>query len=525
MIGRSSDPRGASPAILVLMADTQTSVRPRSLTVRGRIVGVVVAVAAIGILVSGVAAFAVERQRVLDAVEDRLRASVESVRFVVADGTWTGLEPALAAVVQQVNPDDNAGSLGIIDGRAALVPGVPVDAPLDRHPELVDRVVRETQGEVVVAGTFVAEDGTALRYIATPVRLAEDPAEGVFVTAYDLDAELAEIDDAARIFAIAATITVAVLAVVAWLVAGRLLRPLRELRETAERITATASGERIPVRGRDDISELTVTVNDMLDRLEGALDSQRRLLDDVGHELKTPITIVRGHLELLDVDDPAEVEETRGLAIDELDRMAGLVGDLTEMARLGAPSALERVDVDVAELTHAVIAKARGIVGAEVREGPVAEVRAVLDPARITQAVLQLAQNAVTHGGGAFTIGSLADPDGRELRVTVADRGPGIPPAQRSRIFERFGRAGEGRGARGSGLGLPIVDAIARAHGGHVELASTPGFGAAFSLVIPIEHAHPDDDVSTKPIPVVGSAPDERDAEASADARLAGGPR
>jgi signal transduction histidine kinase len=488
------------------MADAQTSVRPRTLTVRGRIVGVVVVVAAIGIAVSGIAAFAAERQRVLDAVEDRLRASVESVRFVVAEGTWTGLEPALAAVVQQVNPDDNAGSLGIIDGRAALVPGVPVDAPLDRHPALVDRVVRETEGDVVVAGTFVAEDGTSLRYIATPVRLAGDPAAGVFVTAYDLGAELAEIDDAARIFTVAAAITVAVLAVVAWLVSGRLLRPLRELRETAERITATASAERIPVRGRDDISDLTVTVNDMLDRLEGALDSQRRLLDDVGHELKTPITIVRGHLELLDPGDPAEVEETRSLAIDELDRMAVLVGDLTEMARLGAPSALERVEVDVAELTRAIIAKARGIAGADVGEGPVAEARAVLDPARVTQAALQLAQNAVTHGGGTFTIGSIVDPGGGDLRITVADRGPGIPAAQRARIFERFGRAGQGRGSRGSGLGLPIVDAIAHAHGGHVELASTPGFGAAFSLVIPLEGPRGRDDVATKPIPVVGSS-------------------
>jgi signal transduction histidine kinase len=424
------------------------------------------------------------------------------VRFVVAEGTWAGLSDALAAVVQQVNPDDNAGSLGIIDGEAALIPGVPVDVPLDERPALVPRLVEETAGDRVVTGTYVGEDGAALRYLATPVRLAGDPGSGIFVTAYDLDAELAEIDDAAAVFSVAAAATVAVLAVVAWVVAGRLLRPLRELRATAARITATASGERIPVHGRDDVSELTVTVNDMLDRLEGAIEGQRRLLDDVGHELKTPITIVRGHLELLDPDDPAEVEEARALAIDELDRMAGLVGDLTEVARLGSPYAIEPVETDVGELTRAIIAKARALEGAEVREGPIADARAEIDPARVTQAALQLAQNAVTHGGGAFTIGSLVDAGTGELRLTVADHGPGIPPAQAARVFERFGRTGEGRGRSGSGLGLAIVEAIAAAHGGRVELASTPGFGAAFSLVLPTERAA--DEVRTQPLPVVG---------------------
>jgi signal transduction histidine kinase len=262
---------------------------------------------------------------------------------------------------------------------------------------------------------------------------------------------------------------------------------LRELRATAERITATASAERIPVQGRDDVSDLTRTVNDMLDRLDGAIEGQRRLLDDVGHELKTPITIVRGHLELLDPNDAAEVVSARALAIDELDRMAALVGDISEMLRLGAPSSLQRGRTDLGGLTRSIIAKARAIGGAEVSEGPIAEGRAVLDAARVTQAVLQLAQNALTHGGARFTIGSHLASGDREVRFTVADRGPGIPEEQRARIFERFGRVEQGRGRSGSGLGLAIVETIAVAHGGRVELASTPGFGAAFSLVLPLD--------------------------------------
>jgi signal transduction histidine kinase len=335
-------------------------------------------------------------------------------------------------------------------------------------------------------GTFVAGDGVALRYIATPVQIADDPTEGIFVAAYDLGGELAEINDAARIFLIAAAVTVGATAIVGLLVAGRLLRPLRELRATAERITATASTERIPVQGRDDVSELTRTVNDMLDRLDGTIESQRRLLDDVGHELKTPITIVRGHLELLDPDDPVEVEEARTLAIDELDRMSSLVGDITDMVQLGSPSALQRTATELGGLTRSIIAKARALADAEVREGPIAEGIATLDPARVTQAVLQLAQNAVTHAGGRFTIGSYLEGDAGDVRFTVADQGPGIPDDQRERIFERFSRVEHGRGRSGSGLGLAIVDAIAIAHGGRVELTSTPGFGAAFSLVLPL---------------------------------------
>ncbi len=468
------------------MAERATSARPRPLTVRGRIVGVVVAVAAVGILVSGFAAYAVERERVLAAVEERLLAGVENVRFVVTDGTWTGLDEALAAVVQQVNPDDNAGSLGIIDGNAAFVPGMPVDVPLDRYPDLVPRVVAETAGERVVTGTY-AGDGVALRYIATPVRLAGDPAEGVFVNAYDIRGELSEIDGAASTFLIAAAVAVGVTAIVGWLVASRLLRPLRELRATAERITATASAERIPVRGNDDVSELTRTVNDMLDRLDGAIEGQRRLLDDVGHELKTPITIVRGHLELLDPADPIEVEAARALAIDELDRMSALVGEITDMVKLGTAPVLQRTETDLGALTSSIISKARAIIGAdEVRAGPIAEGVAELDAARVTQAVLQLAQNAVTHGGGRFVIGSHVESPAAEVRFTVADQGPGVPEDQRSRIFERFGRVEQGRGRSGSGLGLAIVTAIATAHGGRVELASSPGFGAAFSLVLPL---------------------------------------
>ncbi|WP_173922747.1 HAMP domain-containing sensor histidine kinase [Agromyces sp. Marseille-P2726] len=477
------------------MAQTEATQAPRraSFPVRARIVGIVVIVAAIGVFLAGAFAHVVQRERILANIDDRLTTTVENARIVVTEGQWTGLEPALRAVVQQINPDRNEGTLGIIDGRAALVPGVNVDVPLDAYPSLVPRVVDETAGGNVVMGTFVSGDD-ALRYIATPVRLANDPQQGIFVAAYDVRGSLADLDAAARTFAISAAVTVAAAAVVGWLVSGRLLGPLRRLRETAARITATASSERVDVHGNDDVSQLARTFNEMLDRLDGALEGQRRLLDDVGHELKTPITIVRGHLELLDPSSPADVEETRGLAIEELDRMADLVADISSALEAGSTRNLVLEPVDVGALTRAVIAKAQAIDGARVTEGPVAEGTATLDAARVTQAILQLAANAATHGGGDITIGSriVEKGDGPStVAFAVADRGPGIPEEAQAAVFERFGRVDVGRGVKGSGLGLSIVQAIARTHGGRVDLVSTPGFGSTFTLVLPL---HPPGD-------------------------------
>ena len=142
---------------------------------------------------------------------------------------------------------------------------------------------------------------------------------------------------------------------------GRLLAPLRTLRETADEITDTDLSRRLPVTGNDDITALTRTVNGMLDRLEEAFVGQRQFLDDAGHELKTPLTVLRGHLELLDVGSPDEIAETRELLLDEVDRMARLVGDLILLAKSDRPDFISRRAVDLTGLTVDVLAKARGL--------------------------------------------------------------------------------------------------------------------------------------------------------------------
>lgn len=221
------------------------------------------------------------------------------------------------------------------------------------------------------------------------------------------------------------------------------------------------------------------------DSVEGAYEAQRRLLDDVRHELKTPITIVRGHLEMMDAADADDVEAIRSLGIAELDRMTRLIGDIDVLAAVESGQ-LSRGDVDLAALTQRVFEMV-GVIGDHgwrVEQSADAVIRA--DGDRLLQAWLQLADNAAKYApaGTDIEIGSAVHAGGAQL--WVRDHGPGIPPAVRHRIFRRFDRGSGKRHVGGSGLGLAIVDAIAKAHGGHCAVADTPGGGATFTLEIPI---------------------------------------
>jgi len=274
-----------------------------------------------------------------------------------------------------------------------------------------------------------------------------------------------------------------------WSVAGRILSPVRALTRTAQQISDTDLSQRIAVRGNDELTELTRTVNAMLDRLQTAFRSQRDFVNDAGHELRTPITIIRGHLELLG-DDTRELAETTPLVLDELDRMSRFVDDLLILAKAQRPDFLHLEAVDVAALTGEIVSKARPLADRHWRLEGTGGARIVADRQRVTQAVMQLATNATQHTapGDTIAIGS-AVVDGA-VRFWVRDTGEGVPRAEQSRIFERFARASGSRRSSGAGLGLAIVRAIAEAHRGSIELTSRPGAGATFTLVLPIDQPH-----------------------------------
>ena len=352
----------------------------------------------------------------------------------------------------------------------------------------------------MVIGTAKSPLGT-LRYLIVPVRVAGDPSTGLYVAAYDLDAGLGALADSFRTYLRVALGALALVGLVAWFVAGRLLRPIRLLRDAAAgSSTAADLTQRVPVTGRDDVSELAGAINGMFDRLQDSARSQVRLLNDVGHELKTPITIIRGHLELLDAANTSDVEATRALAMDELDRMSTLVSDISLLAASKAPHFVTPAEVDIESLTAAVGAKASALDPTRNWRVESATGLALIDAGHITQAWLQLADNAVKYStrGGPIVLAAEVSKSGTSpwLNLSVRDSGPGIPPDARERIFERFSRLESSRGTEGSGLGLSIVSAIAEAHGGSLLLTDAPGQGSTFTIRIPLvagEHASQED--------------------------------
>lgn len=338
-----------------------------------------------------------------------------------------------------------------------------------------------------------------VRYLAVPLSSGGE-ARGVFVVVNFLESERSAIDDDLRVQALVVAGVVAIAMGIAWFTAGRLLRPLREVTETARTITETDLSKRIPVESADEVGQLATTFNEMLDRLEVAFAAQRAFVDDAGHELRTPITVIMGQLELMG-DDPEDRARTLAVVDDELARMARIVEDLLLLAKAEQADFVQVEPVELSDFTTEVLMKARTLGDRDWRLDDCATGTADLDPQRLTQAVLNLARNAVEHTepGTVVGIGSRWSPG--SIHLWVRDEGPGIPSDEQERIFDRFSR---GRNARrrseGAGLGLAIVRAVAGGHGGRVELTSDVGLGARFELVLPTAGADATPDVPSDPI-------------------------
>jgi len=483
---------------------------PRPISARARILGAILAVACVGLAIVGSVTFLVQRENVINEIDNRLRSQVEQLKIISGDTEDTDAEASegsastaretididefdsvvefMKAAVGRLVPARNEGGLGVIDGEARFRPTTLSGFDISENETLIERAVAEAQrSRDGVLGTAVTDEGS-LRYIAIPVEKENDDSRGVYIRAVDLAAELQPVTIAIMTYWIAAIAVLAAVGVVGWFVAGRLLSPIRQLRDAADAITISDLSPRLPTQGNDDIADLTRTVNSMLDRLEGSVDVQRQLLDDVRHELKTPITIVRGHLEMMDPRNVADVESTRAIGMAELDRMTRLVEDIDLLAAVEG-DAFDMKEVDLAALTARIGELVAVIPGHEWRVEACAEGHVMGDQDRLLQAWLQLADNAAkyTPEGSPIEIGSALDDT--EARLWVRDHGPGIPPAARHRIFRRFDRAHGKRSVGGSGLGLAIVDAITKAHNGQCVVTDTPGGGATFTIGLPLPTA------------------------------------
>jgi signal transduction histidine kinase len=416
-----------------------------------------------------------------DAVQEELGQLETELELLRAENPALRVQPLLEEFLRTRTPSQYQIFLSLLEGvpfERAQVSGTP---QIDLDPTLLAVFAAAEPGADDTIGTI---DGEQFLWRAIQVVTQDGSERGTLVIASLTDRRAAPIQQAVRIGGL---LQMAVGVVLLGLLGDRLARglavPLARLTERTRHIRETGLDEQLPVIGDDEVAGLAETINGLLDDTRRELATRRRLIADAGHELRTPITIVRGHLELLP-EDPRLKAETLELVDDELDRMAGLVDDLLALATADQPGFVRTGPVDLGDLGARLLATVEPLASDRIWKLDVDESPAVLDERRIRQAVVALVDNAVRHTaeGGSITI-RLLRPTPARVEVAVADNGPGVPPDVAEVAFAPF-RHGTAS-TRGTGLGLALVAAIAEGHNGRADLSETPGGGTTVTLTIP----------------------------------------
>lgn len=406
-------------------------------------------------------------------------------------GRTATLAQLLRTATSRAVPESNIYLIGIIAGRVGYTSSTSTPSSLGlRRADLT----RLSQMSTNAAGMLNLAGGAAM-YTAIRVVDRRYQQSGLFVAAVSIGQDRAAVWSVTRLQLEVGAVALLLASLLGWLLAGRVLRPIRETTAIARRITDADLSERLPVpSGGDEVSEMAATFNAMLDRLQDTFSRQRQFLADAGHELRTPITVIQGNLDTLSTADPDDIE-TLTVVADELARMTRLVDELALLASSARPDFLQPAPTDLTRLSASLQSKVHAVADRRWTITPNAHGVVVLDPQRVTQAILQLVSNAVAHTPEQSPIELLLETTDRELQIAVIDHGPGIPAAERARIFERFVRLHGDRDGS-TGLGLSIVAAIVEAHGGRVTVSDTPGGGATMTLHIPISPARTANDAT-----------------------------
>jgi len=437
------------------------------------------------------------RARPLGSLRVRITlAAVLVTTLAVATGGWLIVRSFEDAQVQDVRggTDVRVGELAdrLRDGQLpqAAVEATEAPAPLARV-EVIDE-----QGELVAAAPEprpagappepVALGGEVSQMVVTP------DGQLTVVAATPVDQVGRNVDFLTHRLAVALAVLVALVGALAWVVVGRALQPVESIRAEVERITGSTMHRRVPEPATDDeVGRLARTMNTMLGRLEASAARQRRFVADASHELRSPAAVLRAGLEVARTrTDPATWTATIDTLLAEETRLEQLLDDLLLLAAHddnGTARGRTR-PVDLAELAAAEARRPRRVpVEVEVEVDTTGDGGVVVagHPELLARALGHLADNAARHARSQVRITVAAE--GSTARLVVDDDGPGIPPADRERVFERFTRLDDARtrATGGTGLGLAVTRSIVESHGGTITTTENPTTGARFTTLLP----------------------------------------
>jgi heavy metal sensor kinase len=444
------------------------------------------------------AAFAVAMALVLAATGEFLYARTDAQLTGALDRQLRLRAQDLAALVREPGSSlatDADGALveqgesfaQLLDGRGRVLDATrPLAAASLLHPA----ELATARGRTILADrSSVPGLDERSRLLATPVtRGGERLVLVVGVTAGDRAETLGSLRD--ELLA-AGLVALVVASLGGYVLAGRALRPVESMRARAEAISADTPGGRLPEpRTGDEIARLAQTLNAMLARLEAALERERGFVADAGHELRTPLALLRTELELA-LRHATTADELRAAvraSSSEVDRLTQLAEDLLVIARADRGTLpLRRETLAAADVLGTVASRFEWRAREERRwvvAEPMTSACSILgDRLRLEQALGNLVDNALRYGGGTVRLG--AEHAGRGVVLRVTDEGPGVPPEFIPHAFERFSRPDRGRSGGGAGLGLAIVRVIAQAHGGSAGLRNAEPRGAEAWIEVP----------------------------------------
>ncbi|MEA2329635.1 MAG: hypothetical protein QOE68_4594 [Thermoanaerobaculia bacterium] len=453
-------------------------------SIRGRLTAWYTLVLAVVLIAAGMTSYAVMRRQMRRTTDGSLVTSAHQLASALEEEAAEGHGTLKLRSANELlsNFRDNDRPMIILngDGSDFAASATPITAAVDRAA-LRQRVARHSFGLSALHGPH------KLRLILSPIRLGG--SEYVIAIAQSLDEQKELLADLQHAMVVTIPLALLIAAAGGYLLARKSLAPVAAMSAKARAISAASLGERVEVTNpADELGQLAVTLNALLERLEQSFDSQRRFMADASHELRTPVAILQGEIDVTlsrDDRDAREYRDSLEIMRKSVQRLTRIVRDLFLLARGDAgqyPMRDERFYLDevVAQTVQGfrTLAAERGIVLAEEHE-PDLVMRG--DEDLVQRLVGNLVENAIKHvsSGGRVLVRSSAV-DG-ELRIEVHDSGSGIAPELRERIFERFFGADGG----GAGLGLPIARWIAEAHGGRVWLDSSDSSGSLFVATLP----------------------------------------